>query len=307
MTVTAAAGVTQRTLLKYLDSYHTDAAPDGYTLPAFSWFIDQTIAGAVATATHGSSFMYGSLSSQLKSLKLMDAEGNIRTITPTDAHLWKAATVSVGRLGIILEVTMMILKNAPIRRDKADISSNAFVDSMVQLQQQYVAARANNSLTSWAVWQVIKPWNEVQLFWFVPSNMLWKVTYTRLSPVADADAIKVLATDGASERSATPQGAYQQQAVKEAGTGIGIETNPRYWSDLYRVYMAMNVVPDTLPARESYVSISELENRMSSAWNSYDQYEVAIPLSKVPDCMKAVNEELYGPVRGGMASGCRHC
>lgn len=66
MTVTAAAGVTQRTLLKYLDNHHTDAAPDGYTLPAFSWFIDQTIAGAVATASHGSSFMYGSLSSQVR-------------------------------------------------------------------------------------------------------------------------------------------------------------------------------------------------------------------------------------------------
>lgn len=67
MTVTAAAGVTQRTLLKYLDSYKTDSSPEGYTLAAFSWFIDQTIAGAVATATHGSSFMYGSLSSQVGS------------------------------------------------------------------------------------------------------------------------------------------------------------------------------------------------------------------------------------------------
>ena len=39
-------------------------APQGYTLPAFSWFIDQTIGGAVATATHGSSFLHGSLSNQ---------------------------------------------------------------------------------------------------------------------------------------------------------------------------------------------------------------------------------------------------
>jgi len=39
-------------------------APQGYTLPAFSWFIDQTIGGAIATATHGSSFLHGSLSNQ---------------------------------------------------------------------------------------------------------------------------------------------------------------------------------------------------------------------------------------------------
>lgn len=43
----------------------TSSAPDGYTLPAFAWFLDQTIGGAVATATHGSSLVYGSLSSQV--------------------------------------------------------------------------------------------------------------------------------------------------------------------------------------------------------------------------------------------------
>lgn len=47
----------------------------------------------------------------------------------------------------------------------------------------------------------------------------------------------------------------------------------------------------------SYVSVSELENRMSSSWNSYDQYEVAIPLTKIGDCMKALNQELYGPTQ----------
>lgn len=43
----------------------TSTAKDGYTLPAYSWFLDQTIAGAVATATHGSSLVHGSLSSQV--------------------------------------------------------------------------------------------------------------------------------------------------------------------------------------------------------------------------------------------------
>lgn len=37
----------------------------GYSLPAFPWYIDQSIGGAVSTGTHGSSFRYGSLSSQV--------------------------------------------------------------------------------------------------------------------------------------------------------------------------------------------------------------------------------------------------
>ncbi len=43
----------------------TEKSPLGWTLPAFPWYIDQTIAGAVSTATHGSSLKYGSLSEQV--------------------------------------------------------------------------------------------------------------------------------------------------------------------------------------------------------------------------------------------------
>jgi len=43
------------------------------------------------------------------------------------------------------------------------------------------------------------------------------------------------------------------------------------------------------------MSISEMENRVYNSWNSYDQYEVAVPLRKAADCLTAVNAELYGP------------
>ena len=32
--------------------------------------------------------------------------------------------------------------------------------------------------------------------------------------------------------------------------GVGIEANPLYWSDLYQLYMAINVHQAILPARE---------------------------------------------------------
>ena len=41
-------------------------APYGYTLPAFAWYVDQTVGGAVSTGTHGSTMKYGSLSSQAR-------------------------------------------------------------------------------------------------------------------------------------------------------------------------------------------------------------------------------------------------
>lgn len=44
---------------------------------------------------------------------------------------------------------------------------------------------------------------------------------------------------------------------------------------------AMAVVPGTYPASEGYVHMIEMQNKFSSGWNSYDQYEIAVPLDKV--------------------------
>jgi len=60
-------------VLDYLAKYGR-----GWTLPAFPWFTFQTIAGAVATGTHGTSMAYGSLSSdeQLIALDVVLANGS---------------------------------------------------------------------------------------------------------------------------------------------------------------------------------------------------------------------------------------
>jgi FAD/FMN-containing dehydrogenase len=42
-TVTVAAGVPQRMLLDYLAEYRMGKQPDGWSLPAYSWFVDQVI------------------------------------------------------------------------------------------------------------------------------------------------------------------------------------------------------------------------------------------------------------------------
>jgi len=44
----------------------TATAPLGYSIPAFPWYIDQTIGGAVATGSHGSTLRFGSVSSQAR-------------------------------------------------------------------------------------------------------------------------------------------------------------------------------------------------------------------------------------------------
>jgi FAD/FMN-containing dehydrogenase len=52
------AGVILHDFLDYISTYGR-----GYSTPNFPWFTFQTVAGAVATGSHGSSLSYGSLSS----------------------------------------------------------------------------------------------------------------------------------------------------------------------------------------------------------------------------------------------------
>ena len=69
----------------------------------------QQIAGAVATATHGSGTRYTSLSGVVRGVRLVTASGEIRDIGEDEPDLLHAAQVAVGMLGVMtrldLEVT----------------------------------------------------------------------------------------------------------------------------------------------------------------------------------------------------------
>lgn len=67
----------------------------------------QTIAGAIATATHGTGIELGSLSTFVTGLKLMTASGELVACNETtNTALFDAARVSLGALGIVTEITM---------------------------------------------------------------------------------------------------------------------------------------------------------------------------------------------------------
>lgn len=57
------------------------------------------------------------LTVQLRGLKLVLANGTLLELSPRkDPHLWLAAGVGVGRLGVITEVTLRIKPQQAVRR-----------------------------------------------------------------------------------------------------------------------------------------------------------------------------------------------
>ena len=74
----------------------------------------QALAGALATATHGTGLAFGNLSSRVQSLRRVDGSGEVREIDGGDRLL--AARVGLGALGIVTELTLRAVPLFTLRR-----------------------------------------------------------------------------------------------------------------------------------------------------------------------------------------------
>jgi len=83
-------------------------AAQGRALPIVGSIAAQTIAGMIATGTHGSSLVHGNLSSLVEGLRMIDGRGELHVLAGDDPRL-DGARVHLGALGIVTEVTLRIV------------------------------------------------------------------------------------------------------------------------------------------------------------------------------------------------------
>lgn len=93
----------------------------------------QSLAGAISTGTHGTGVTLGSLGTQVEAVRLVDGEGNLRTVTASDPQALSAARLSLGALGILTAVT---LRTVPAYNLHMSISAGRF-DEMLALAPEY--------------------------------------------------------------------------------------------------------------------------------------------------------------------------
>jgi L-gulono-1,4-lactone dehydrogenase len=99
-TVTVRAGTRLRDLSESL-------AQRGLALTILGTSSAQTIAGAIATATHGSSVRHGNLSTQVHGLELVTADGDVASISERqNSDQLPAVRASLGLLGVVTSVTL---------------------------------------------------------------------------------------------------------------------------------------------------------------------------------------------------------
>jgi xylitol oxidase len=99
-TVTAESGMRYGELAPYLHE-------NGYALPNLASLPHITIAGACATATHGSGVKNGNLSTAVSAIELINGAGDIVSLSKNkDGEQFYGALVGLGALGIVTKLTL---------------------------------------------------------------------------------------------------------------------------------------------------------------------------------------------------------
>ncbi len=121
----------------------------------------QTIAGAVSTGTHGTGLTLGSLSNQVVAWTWIDGSGKINHHRRANDDLSKALSLSLGLLGVIVDVT---LKTVPL----------------YSLQVESIRLPFNEALAEWSA--ELKMNRHLEWFYF-PGTTTVQVKKTNMVPL----------------------------------------------------------------------------------------------------------------------------
>ena len=110
-TVTVEAGISYGQLCPYLDQ-------QGFALHNLASLPHITIAGACATATHGSGTRNGNLATTVSAVEIVTASGDVLPIArAADLRTFQAAVASLGAIGVISKITLDLQPAFTMRQD----------------------------------------------------------------------------------------------------------------------------------------------------------------------------------------------
>lgn len=137
--VTVSAGLRYGELVEELDRA-------GWALHNLASLPHISVAGAIATGTHGSGDHNGSLASSVTGLELVTADGSLLTLRRGDPD-FAGAVVSLGCLGVVTKVTLEIVPTFQVRQDVYEgVSWESIADNLDAIT---VSAYSVSMFTDW--------------------------------------------------------------------------------------------------------------------------------------------------------------
>ena len=109
-TVTVGGGVTYGQLAPYIDG-------QGFAVHNLASLPHVSVAGACATATHGSGSKNGNLSTAVSAMEIVTADGEVVTLSrQKDGDRFPGAVVALGGLGVVTKVTLDVQPTFQVRQ-----------------------------------------------------------------------------------------------------------------------------------------------------------------------------------------------
>lgn len=184
-TVTVEAGVTYGRLCPLLDS-------KGWALHNLASLPHISVAGACATATHGSGERNGSLATAVSAMEIVNAAGEIVTLSREEnSQDFCGAVVGLGALGVITRVTLSVEPSYQVQQYVyEDLPLSQIRDHFDAIES---AAYSVSLFTDWQRQRINEVWlksrTDVKPVFDVPSEFFGARKATRnLHPIAELSA-----------------------------------------------------------------------------------------------------------------------
>jgi alditol oxidase len=184
-TVTVGAGVTYGQLAPYIDA-------QGFAVHNLASLPHVSVAGACATATHGSGSKNGNLSTAVTAVEFVTADGEIVNVSrQKDGDKFPAAAVALGGLGVVTKVTLNMLPTFQVRQVVYENLSLAQLEN--HLDDIFLSGYSVSLFTDWQNHKATQVWIKRRVepgrsFEFAPEFYGAKLATQKLHPLAGHSA-----------------------------------------------------------------------------------------------------------------------
>ncbi|MDQ5823562.1 MAG: FAD-binding protein [Chloroflexota bacterium] len=164
---------------------------EGYALHNLASLPHISVAGACATATHGSGDCNGNLATAVSAMEIVTADGSVMTLSRSQGDEFAGALVGLGAVGVIIKLTLDVVPAFDMRQDAYEYLP---MSQLVDHFEEIVSAADSVSLfTRWQDGLVDQLWLKRRVTdedAFVPAPELFGATLARthLHPIRSLSA-----------------------------------------------------------------------------------------------------------------------
>ncbi len=268
-TVTTQAGVKTRNLIDWL-------AHRGYALATIPFYIDQTIGGVVATASHGSSIKLGSVSSLVRAMTLVLADGSLKTLTAADGDLFTAGLANVGELGVVVELTLAVVPNDKVLRELHYLDDDGL---LAELQHARINALAVDRVH----------------YWYSPPLSTAAKTCVLDLPAHTQAKVKAQRNVGRDVSDlyfrTIANSSFEKPLRRLFMSRYMKHPNAQVAASYVLLGHTLALLPGTYTLSDALPTQTELETEvLRTVYGRYDQFEFGVALDKAHDCVKSLFE-----------------